>query len=226
MFTWSSSPHRCCSRSARPLVLCSPWSAPGSGAGRHTGSPVTPRLGNSNTLVSYKPLKKTYFVWSEPNKTKSKRWRNMWSVWTSRVESVLSRTEDLHISRRVWCYNDPPRLGSKGRLVKVLRNLNTKECICVLSHYLKFIHSLLLYVLLNMFFTLCYVFPKIINSQHYANLKKLQFVLHISWKCILSYHLFSSCSLKILLRLCSLSILCISKTFSILLIMFPKNMNC
>lgn len=42
--TWNSSPHRCCPRSARPLVLCSRCSAPGSATGRHTGSLETPHL--------------------------------------------------------------------------------------------------------------------------------------------------------------------------------------
>ena len=82
VFTWSSSPHRCCSRSARPLVLCSLWSAPGWAAGRRTGSPVTARLGNSNTLVSCESLLQHVYckqrviqIWVD----RSKSWSNTWS---------------------------------------------------------------------------------------------------------------------------------------------------
>lgn len=44
LFTWSSSPHICCSRSARLLVLYSRWNAPGSAGDRHTVIQVSPHL--------------------------------------------------------------------------------------------------------------------------------------------------------------------------------------
>lgn len=43
-FTWSSSPHICCSRSARPLVLYSRWNAQGWAGGRHTVIQASPHL--------------------------------------------------------------------------------------------------------------------------------------------------------------------------------------
>lgn len=161
VFTWSSSPRRCCSRSATPPLLCILWNAPGSAAGQHTESQVTPRLHGKSTcfrgvgdgggvsltvwLLYYHPPRRS----ARPRHRAGSSWaKPLWSRYWSATKAGFRRhvgAQKLFSRLRSLRWRDSPQrdvYGSEAILLFAVGVMLVCRCWILKTHTNTHTHTL------------------------------------------------------------------------------------